>query len=214
MAILDDARRWLKDRFVTDEHITMAPKAALRQLETALADLSPGERQRNIEHLKYYADSYYLGRHRETVPREVLATFSELTREATRLNAVDRAREFVASYGGPPTRQTLADALERSARERAIRLDNAVATAVTPQLGWDSAVGAVATGREQAAAVPSPLRAHSREVAPRLERVPNAPGETASRAVPESNSDPAAKVQTQRGNRREMAQEQGIGMGV
>jgi len=42
MAVLDDARRWVKDRFVADEHITMTPKAAIRQLETALPDLSPG----------------------------------------------------------------------------------------------------------------------------------------------------------------------------
>ena len=210
MAVLDDARRWVKDRFVTDEHITTTPKAALRQLETALPDLSPGERQRNIEHVRHYTDSYYLGRHREAVPREVLATFSELTREATRLNAVDRARELVASYGGPPTRQTLADSLERSARERALRLENAAA----PQRERVSAVDAIATAKEHAAAVPSPLRAHSKELAQHIARVPNAPGETVSRAVQESNLDPAAKVQTQRGNRREMTQEQGIGMGV
>ncbi|HEX4772241.1 MAG TPA: hypothetical protein VH351_15500 [Bryobacteraceae bacterium] len=210
MAVLDDARRWIKDQFVTDEHVTMTPKAALRQLETALVDLSPGERQRNIEHLRHYADSYYLGRHRETVPREVLAAFSELTREATRLNAVDRARELVASYGGPPTRQTLADSLERSARQRALRLENAAA----PQHERVSAVEAIGTAREHAATVPAPLRAHSKEVVQHVERVPNAPGETVSRAVPESNLDRAAKVQTQRGNRREMAQEQGLGMGV
>ena len=214
MAVLDDVRRWIKDRFVTDEHVTMAPKAALRQLETALADLSPGERQRNIEHLRYYSDSYYLGRHREAVPREVLVTFSQLTREATRLNTVDRAREFVASYGGPPTRQTVADSLERSARERAVRLENAAATAVTPQREREASVEGLASTSKHAAAVPSPLRAHSKEVTQHVARVSNTPGETVSRGVPESNLDPAARVQTQRGNRREMAQEQGIGMGV
>jgi hypothetical protein len=214
MAVIDDTRRWLKDQFVTDEHITMTPKKAIRQLETALPDLSPSERARNIDHLRNYADSYYLGRHREAVPREVTATFAQLSKEAARLDIVDRAREVVASYGGPPTRQTIADSLERSAQERAIRLQNAVGSSVAPQSERVSGTERSAAGPSQVAAVQQPSRTRSREVGRPAERVPNGPGETVSRGGPEPSSEQTVSVQKQRGNKREVSQEQGLGMGV
>jgi hypothetical protein len=214
MALLDDARRWIKDRFVTDEHITMTPKAAIRQLETALPELSAGERQRNIDHLKYYSQSYYQGRHQEPVPAEVNATFAQLEREAARLNLVDRAREVVANYGGPPTRQTIADALERSARERATRLENAAAKGFVAQGERVSEMDRITPQRAPVAVAQAPLRAHSREVAQHLEHVPNAPGETVARAAREANPESTPRVSNQRGNKREVAQERGIEMGV
>jgi hypothetical protein len=214
MAVIDDTRRWLKDQFVSDEHITITPKQAIRQLETALPDLSPSERARNIDHLKNYADSYYLGRHREAVPREVAATFAQLSKEAARLDVVDRAREVVASYDGPPTRQTIADSLERSAEERAIRLQNAVGSAIAPQSARVSGTERSAAETSRVAVVQQPSRTRSREVGQQVERGPNGPGETASRTAPEPSSEQAANVQKQRGNKREMSQEQGMGMGV
>jgi hypothetical protein len=44
--------------------------------------------------------------------------FVSVQKEIERIDAVDRAREVLNRYGGPPTKKTLQEALERSRRRR------------------------------------------------------------------------------------------------
>jgi len=52
------------------------------------------------------------------VPPEVRHELRSLHRQVEKLNTVDQAREVLQKYGGPPTKETVADSLERSVRER------------------------------------------------------------------------------------------------
>lgn len=115
--MLAETKRWIVDRFSQDEDITVHPKKSLAAVETDLARLSPAERNRLIEHVKAYADLYYQGRHNVAVPEDVRARLGALERRAVRLNTVDAASEIVAKYGGPPTRETVIESLERSQKE-------------------------------------------------------------------------------------------------
>lgn len=126
MAISDELKRWAKDRLSHDEQISIHPTKAITAINDALTNLSSAERKKNIEHAKAYADLYYQGRHNMDVPKEVHQSIQQLERRAERLNVVDHARQVVAAYGGPPTKETVAASLERSAQERAIQ--NAPAT--------------------------------------------------------------------------------------
>lgn len=118
MAISDELKRWTKDRFSRDENITVTPAKALKSVDEILSELSSTERRRNIEHLKAYADLYYQGRHNMDLPKDVRDNITQLEKRAERLNVVDIAKDLVTKYGGPPSRQTIAESLERSAQER------------------------------------------------------------------------------------------------
>src|SRR5664279_2236970 len=118
MPLVDNARRWLRDRFAGDDGITVHPKVGLREVEANLANMTPAERQRNIQHVRAYASLYYQGRHNEFTPDDVVQTINRMDARAQRLDGVDRARQIVNEYGGPPSRQTVMDALDRSHQER------------------------------------------------------------------------------------------------
>lgn len=141
--MLAEAKRWLVDRFSHNEDVTnvrtstpggaeqgnwemdhpatrlrtVHPKESIAAVESDLARLTPTERSKLIEHVKAYANLYYQGRHNVAVPEDVRARVGALERRAVRLNTVDAAREIVAKYGGPPTRQTVIESLERSQKE-------------------------------------------------------------------------------------------------
>jgi hypothetical protein len=117
---LQDARRWLKDQSSYDEHITVSPKTSIREAEKHLSRMNGDERTRTLNHLKAYADLYYHGRHNENVPVEVRGRLQNLDRWVDRLNTVDRARQIVAQYGGPPTKQTFLDSLSRTYKQRVV----------------------------------------------------------------------------------------------
>ena len=61
---------------------------------------------------------YYQGRHDIDVPKEIRDSLQQLDKRAERLSVVDAARDVVIKYGGPPSRATIAESLERSAQER------------------------------------------------------------------------------------------------
>jgi hypothetical protein len=71
MARSDELKRWIKDRLSRDEDVTVHPAKALQLVEQAFPDLSATERQRNLDHLKAYADLYYQGRHDMEVPKQL-----------------------------------------------------------------------------------------------------------------------------------------------
>jgi hypothetical protein len=118
MARADELKRWIKDRLSRDEDITVHPTKALQMVEQALPDLSATERQRNLDHVKAYADLYYQGRHDVEVPNEIRGIIDSLAKRAERLNVVDTAREIVVKLGGPPSRQTIQESLQRSGQAR------------------------------------------------------------------------------------------------
>ena len=119
MALVDHARRWVKDRMTQDENINGKPRDKIRNLSDAVHHMTPTERKRNLEHVNAYVEYYYQGHHKEAVPHEVRNELRSLNRQVERLNTVDQAREVLQKYGGPPTKETVADSLERSVRERA-----------------------------------------------------------------------------------------------
>src|SRR4051794_33155582 len=118
MPVIDNARRWLRDRTTTDENINGRPQDKIRALYDALVHLTPEERNRNLEHIKAYSDYYFQGHQREQVPAEIKQSYIALSKEASRLNTVDQAREVLFKYGGPPTRETIENSLERSVQQR------------------------------------------------------------------------------------------------
>jgi hypothetical protein len=118
MGMLDSARRKMRDLTTTDENISGTPKEKIRELSAALSDLTPQERQRNLEHVKAYTDYYYVGHQRERVPTEIQQAVNSLHKESNRLAVVDQARDVLQKHGGPPTRETLIDSLERSGHQR------------------------------------------------------------------------------------------------
>lgn len=118
MPLFDDVRRWVKDRFTQDDLIDGSPKEKLREAERVLAQLSPAERTRTLEHAQAYATYYYEGHHRERVPPEVQRELTKVEKQVERMNAVDAARETLHRYGGAPTMHTIYESLDRSEKER------------------------------------------------------------------------------------------------
>lgn len=118
MPLLDDVRRWAKDKFSQDEMIDGTPKEKLREAERALPQLSQSERTRTLEHVQAYATYYYEGHQRERVPAEVRQELAKIEKQVERMNSVDAARETLHRYGGAPTMHTIAESLERSEKER------------------------------------------------------------------------------------------------
>jgi hypothetical protein len=118
MGMLDNARRWMNDRTTSDENIQGTPKEKIRELSEALPRLTAEERSRSLEHVKAYTDYYYAGHQREQVPPEIRQQVNAIHKEANRLAVVDQAREVLQKYGGPPTRETLVNSLERSSHQR------------------------------------------------------------------------------------------------
>src|SRR4051794_23239301 len=120
MGMLDDARRKMKDWTTLDEDIQGSPKTKIKEFSAALSQLTPQERQRNVEHVKAYLDYYYVAHQGEKkIPAEVHKEFSKIVEQLNRLTAVENARVVLLQYGGPPTRETIENSLERSASQRA-----------------------------------------------------------------------------------------------
>jgi hypothetical protein len=117
MPLLDSTRRWIRDRTTDDELIQGKPIDKIESLSRVIVHLASEERQKNLEHLKAYIDYYYQGHHREQVPPETKQAFNNLSKEVSRLNVVDQAREILQQYGGPPTKETIQNSLERSAQQ-------------------------------------------------------------------------------------------------
>ena len=117
---LEEVKRWAKDRLSHDEQISIHPSKAITSVNDVLVQLSASERKKNIENVKAYADLYYQGRHNMDVPKEVQQRIEQLEKRAERANVVDQARQTIAAYGGPPTKETIAASLERSRQERSL----------------------------------------------------------------------------------------------
>jgi hypothetical protein len=123
MGFTEEARRWWRDQTTKDPDIREGgrPEVRVKELDQALNQLSAVDRQDQLNWNKAYAEKYYLKHQRaEQVPVELVKSLERLTKEAERLNRVERAEQVLEKYGGPPTRQTLEAAIERSlaARQR------------------------------------------------------------------------------------------------
>jgi hypothetical protein len=120
MGMLDSARRKVRDWTTSDENIQGSPKTKIKELSAALGNLTPQERERNVEHVKAYLDYYYITHQGEKkIPAEMQTAFQQLAEQSNRLTAVENARLVLQQYGGPPTRETIHESLERSAHQRA-----------------------------------------------------------------------------------------------
>lgn len=131
MPYIDDARRWLKDHLSHDQYFeaygASTPKKSLHAVEEALLDLTPSERIHQLNAVKDFSTVYYEGRHNEQIPLNVRQELWGLERRVERLNRVEAARERLMELGGPPSRETITEALERSAKERqAHRVDRVI----------------------------------------------------------------------------------------
>lgn len=137
MGLNDSMRRWMNDRRTQDEYIDGTPRSKIRDLAAVLPHIGPDERQSRLEHLRGYINYYYLGHQREAVPMYIGRAFNRMDREATRLSAVDQARAVLQKYGGPPTRLTLEESLERSATQRSKEFAQMKAgPAVQREMSW------------------------------------------------------------------------------
>ncbi len=128
---LEEVKRWAKDRLSHDEQISIHPNKAISSVNDVLTQLSASERKKNIENVKAYADLYYQGRHNRDVPKEVQQRIDQLEKRAERAHVVDQARQVIAAYGGPPTKETIAASLERSQQERTVQQAPAAAKSTT-----------------------------------------------------------------------------------
>jgi hypothetical protein len=118
--MFDNARRWVKDQFSKpDELIEGTPQQKIRETHATLQGLTPDERTRAVEHVQAYATYYHQGRHNEFVPPDTAREIYNLQRYSERLTRVDAARGILERYGGAPSHRTLAEALDRSHKERA-----------------------------------------------------------------------------------------------
>lgn len=120
MAFLDDARRWVRDRFSSDEYINGTAKEHLANALASLPSMSHKERQHSIDHVTAYSE-YYYRHHGEVVPGDMRQQLSAAGKRVEQLNALDSAREVLKQYGGPPSKYTVSESLERSAKELAQR---------------------------------------------------------------------------------------------
>jgi hypothetical protein len=118
-SIFDNARRWVNDRLAKpDELIEGTPQQKIRETYETLQGLTPAERTRAVEHVQAYATYYHQGRHNEFVPADTAREIFEMQRYSERLTRVDAARGILERYGGAPSQRTLAEALDRSHKER------------------------------------------------------------------------------------------------
>src|SRR3954447_15923819 len=123
MGFTEEARRWWRDQTTKDPDIKQGgrPEVRVKELDQAFNQLSAVDRQDQLNWNKAYAEKYYLKHQRaEQVPVALVKSLERLTKETERLNRVERAEQVLEKYGGPPTRQTLEAAIERSmaARQR------------------------------------------------------------------------------------------------
>lgn len=117
--MFDNARRWINDQFSKpDELIEGTPQQKIQETRETLQGLTPTERTRAIEALQSYATYYHQGRHNEFVPPDTAREIYQMRQYSERLGRVDEAKTVLERYGGAPSQRTLAEALERSQKER------------------------------------------------------------------------------------------------
>ena len=119
MGVIDYSRRWLKDQLTHDENIDGTPEEKIKFLTANLKGMTVQERRTQVEHLKAYVDYYYVGHQNEAVPPKTKEEMRQLERTAEKMNLLDMALKTLDKFGGPPTRETVLDAVERSYKERA-----------------------------------------------------------------------------------------------
>ena len=202
MGMLDDARRKMKDWTTTDENIQGSPKTKIQDLSAALAQLTPQERQRNIEHVKAYLDYYYVTHQGEKkIPVEVHKEFSKMVEQSNRLTAVENARIVLQQYGGAPTRDTLHESLERSANQRAKEFSQYRIEPITSrEMSWRDLQPQQDRKQEQGQAQ-TQERTQTRAVeishAPAPSVAPQARVETAPSLPPQTTPEPVKSVSQQ-----------------
>lgn len=164
MGLLADCRRSLSDQFMNEEENTGSPKPHLRKLEANLHTLTPTVRLTEIQFLRSYSEKYYKGFHSEaTVPSEVAQTFRKLDRQAEKLNVLSAADEVIRRHGGPPTKDTIYEAIDRSEKERiASRMAALTPEPTTHRVATKLAEAAPSTVKSATKST----REHSMEMAP------------------------------------------------
>src|SRR3954447_27007193 len=104
MGFTEEARRWWRDQTTKDPDIQEGgkPEVRVKELDQAFNQLSAVERQDQLNWNKAYAEKYYLKHQRaEQVPVALVQSLERLTKEAERLNRVERAEQVLEKYGGP-----------------------------------------------------------------------------------------------------------------
>lgn len=159
---LNEFGRWLHDEFFShDEHNEGNPKGVMKELRNSMANLTPEERNKQLQHITSYVDYYYGGIHSMRTPHDVARETRQLGESIARLNTVDAARETLERLGGAPTRETIRDAVERSLNERSRDRQNSQPTAEKIRTQERTAEPPTARVQQQSkAAEATPQRAH------------------------------------------------------
>ena len=145
MAISDSLRRWWRDVRTRDENIQGTPEQQIRDLEKVFTKLTPDQQQREIDWRRKYANYYYLIHQGERTPQHIHQSFGRLTRAMQEQQLREDARRALHYYGGPPTRETLAESLERSQQEREREMGKYAAPAVQRETQTDVSISAKET---------------------------------------------------------------------
>ena len=119
---LEVVGRRIRDAMRRDDELRERPEKTLARLNEAVDKLTPADRSSQLEHLRAARDVYFIGRHNMQPPYEFRVALAALEKRVERLNTVERAREVLVRFGGPPTKETIQEALDRSASERMQKL--------------------------------------------------------------------------------------------
>jgi hypothetical protein len=92
MGLLDAARRKLNDWTTSDENVDGIPKDKIRDLRSALGQMTKEERERNVQHVKAYIDYYYVTHQGERNPKG-------LSQDGRAIQSSDGSRQCAAGPG-------------------------------------------------------------------------------------------------------------------
>ena len=103
MGFTEEARRRWRDQTTKDPDIREGgrPEVRVKELDQAFNQLSAVDRQDQLNWNKAYAEKYYLKHQREEqVPVALVKSLERLTKEAERLNRVERAESASRQVAG------------------------------------------------------------------------------------------------------------------
>lgn len=119
MSVSDTIRRFVVDHSTEHYDPWVHPNESLRELEKSVTKMTPEERLQQLTHVAQNAVGYHLDRHGERrMPLETIQRLNTLEGRIIQMNARDNqiqaARRALEGYGGPPTKNTVAEAVMRS----------------------------------------------------------------------------------------------------
>ena len=119
MGVFDELRRRLKDRTAQDEYRGGdRPTELIREMNEGVVAMNPEQRSKQMKVIEAAVGAYYNGRHNEQIPADVMSDVRKLHQRVDRLNHVTEQMNFLMANGGPPTIDTVKQAVHESFMER------------------------------------------------------------------------------------------------